>query len=431
MLLKANTAVDVLIGPFIDETDGKTAETGLTISQADVRLSKNGQNMAQKDDNTAAAHDELGYHNCELNATDTNTEGQLLLAVHEAGALPVWHEFNVISEAAWDSLFAAKDVGFMDVNVKTVGRADAQETEATNLEAACAAYDANRGLSGNALPGAAADAGGGLPISDDGGFDFDELYDAIVTDATGANVAIDIIALKAETVDILADTGELQTDDIPTSIAALPTAVEIQAEMEANGTSILDALRDGLTDQRMTNLDELGSANLPADIDLILADTGELQVDDIPTLIAALPTAVEIQAEMEANGASLLDTIVDKLPTNYIMGSSDQANHDTDIDLILADTDELQADDIPGAITGLNDIAAADVLDATEAITGDTHSLETMVTRIYMFLFHEMNITDISGDVVVRNSADDGDVMTHTITDDDTTTDRTKTNMSP
>lgn len=129
--LRANTAVDVLIGPFVDEDDGKTAETGLTISQADVRLSKNGQNMAQKNDNTAAAHDELGYYNCELNSTDTDTEGTLVLAVHESGALPVRHEFMVMSEAAWDSLYAAKDDGFMDVNIKTIGRADTQETEAT------------------------------------------------------------------------------------------------------------------------------------------------------------------------------------------------------------------------------------------------------------------------------------------------------------
>ena len=43
--LKQSTAVDVILGPFVDEDDGKTAETGLTIAQADVRLSKNGANM--------------------------------------------------------------------------------------------------------------------------------------------------------------------------------------------------------------------------------------------------------------------------------------------------------------------------------------------------------------------------------------------------
>ncbi|KKM45259.1 hypothetical protein LCGC14_1560990 [marine sediment metagenome] len=50
-----------------------------------------------------------------------------------------------------------------------------------------------------------------------------------------------------------------------------------------------------------------------ADINAILLDSGELQADDIPTLIAALPTAVEIQTEMEENGASILDTVRDEL----------------------------------------------------------------------------------------------------------------------
>lgn len=129
--LKANTAVDVLIGPFLDDTDGNTAETALTISQADVRLSKNGQNMAQKGDATAATHDELGYYNCPLNTTDTNTEGTLVISVHEAGALAVRHECMVLSEAAYDSLFAAKDTGYMDVDVTAISTSTAA---ADNLE---------------------------------------------------------------------------------------------------------------------------------------------------------------------------------------------------------------------------------------------------------------------------------------------------------
>ena len=46
--LKQNTAITIKLGPFVDEDDGKTAETGLTIEQADVRLSKNGGNMPRR-----------------------------------------------------------------------------------------------------------------------------------------------------------------------------------------------------------------------------------------------------------------------------------------------------------------------------------------------------------------------------------------------
>ena len=47
MWLKQSTAVTVKMGPFLDETDQKTVETGLTISQADIRLFKNGGDFAQ------------------------------------------------------------------------------------------------------------------------------------------------------------------------------------------------------------------------------------------------------------------------------------------------------------------------------------------------------------------------------------------------
>jgi len=105
--LKQSTAVTVKIGPFLDETDGKTAETALTIAQADVRLSKNGGDIAQKNEATSCTHDELGIYDCPLDATDTGTLGRLQLWVHESGALPVWHEFMIVPANVWDSLFAS------------------------------------------------------------------------------------------------------------------------------------------------------------------------------------------------------------------------------------------------------------------------------------------------------------------------------------
>lgn len=105
--LKQSTAVTIKLGPFVDSTDGNTDETALTISQADVRLSKNGGDFAQKSDTTAATHDELGYYDVPLNTIDTNTLGSLLVAVHETGALPVWQNFMVVPANVWDSLFGA------------------------------------------------------------------------------------------------------------------------------------------------------------------------------------------------------------------------------------------------------------------------------------------------------------------------------------
>ena len=105
MFLKQSTAYTFRHGPFLDDGDGKTAETGLTISQADVRLSKAGGNFAQKNESSASSHDEIGYYIVVLDTTDTNTVGELLVAVHESGALPVFKTFQVVEEAIFDAIY--------------------------------------------------------------------------------------------------------------------------------------------------------------------------------------------------------------------------------------------------------------------------------------------------------------------------------------
>ncbi len=110
LILKQSTAVDVLIGPFLDSTNAYDGEGGLSPA---VRLSKNGQALAAKSDVTTPTHDEDGYYNCELDATDTNTVGTLVLKVAgSATALPVRHEFQVVEEATYDALFGASANGF-------------------------------------------------------------------------------------------------------------------------------------------------------------------------------------------------------------------------------------------------------------------------------------------------------------------------------
>lgn len=106
-LLKQSTAVTVKLGPFVDSTDGATAETGLTISQADIRLSKNGAAFAQTNNAAGATHDENGWYGVPLNTTDTNTLGRLTVAVNESGALPVWKDFEIVSAAIYDTFRGA------------------------------------------------------------------------------------------------------------------------------------------------------------------------------------------------------------------------------------------------------------------------------------------------------------------------------------
>jgi len=109
--LKQSTASTLLLGPFLDETDGRTAETALTISQADVRLWKEGgTTAAQKNESTSATHRENGYYTCPLDATDTNTLGTLVVFVNESGALPIRQDYLVLPANVYDSLVLGTDV---------------------------------------------------------------------------------------------------------------------------------------------------------------------------------------------------------------------------------------------------------------------------------------------------------------------------------
>ena len=82
-----------------------------------------------------------------------------------------------------------------------------------------------------ALPNAAADGAGGLPISDAGGLDLDTKL-ANAHEITAARMGALTDWIDGGRLDLLLD--------------AIPTVGEIQAEMEENGASLLDTIRDDL-----------------------------------------------------------------------------------------------------------------------------------------------------------------------------------------
>jgi hypothetical protein len=132
MWLKQSTAATVVIGAFVDSTDGASAETALTLSQADIRLSKNAAAFAQKSESSSATHMENGWYSCALDTTDTGTVGRLTLAVNESGALPVWHQFMVLPANVYDSLVAGSD--FLQVDIQEVNSVTVTGTGAPGSE---------------------------------------------------------------------------------------------------------------------------------------------------------------------------------------------------------------------------------------------------------------------------------------------------------
>jgi hypothetical protein len=135
----------------------------------------------------------------------------------------------------------------------------------------------------------------------------------------------------------------------------------------------------------------------------------------------------------DPTAAAIADAVWDEAVTGHNDAGKAGAQLWTKIDSILEDT----GTDIPGSFTsleshgdsawstatGFSTHSAADVWAATNATLGVTYAVT--IARLYRFLMNKMNITDATGAVALRNEADDGNIATQTITDDDTTTTRT------
>jgi hypothetical protein len=104
-LRQSTASQEVMIGPFVDDTDFKTAETALTINNSDVKLFKTGATSEVNKNSGGGTHVAGGRYYIVLDATDTNTIGSMQISVTVAGALPVWAYACVLGAETYDALF--------------------------------------------------------------------------------------------------------------------------------------------------------------------------------------------------------------------------------------------------------------------------------------------------------------------------------------
>jgi len=110
MWLRQSTASqEILLGVFLDSTDGNTTETGLTIANTDIKLWKEGATTEANKNSGGATHIAGGRYYAVLDATDSNTLGKLEINVHVAGALAVRREFMVVPAVVYDALVLGTD----------------------------------------------------------------------------------------------------------------------------------------------------------------------------------------------------------------------------------------------------------------------------------------------------------------------------------
>lgn len=110
-LRQSTNSQSVTLGPYLDETDGKTPETALTIANTDIKLMANGGASANKNSG-GGTHRANGEYGVTLNATDTAALGELKASSVVSGALPVTKTFWVFPAAVYDAFFGSSAAGF-------------------------------------------------------------------------------------------------------------------------------------------------------------------------------------------------------------------------------------------------------------------------------------------------------------------------------
>jgi len=160
-ILRQSTAVNFYMGPFLDPA-AQTTEEGLTITAAEVFLSKNGGAYGGKSETTDMVHSQTGMYLCNLDTTDTNTVGTLNVLVDDTAdlATPVAAEYQVVEEAIYDALYVLSADGYstagaVQLATATQASIDAIEAYAAALTTSMAAVTAEV-VTAQSLPSAGA-----------------------------------------------------------------------------------------------------------------------------------------------------------------------------------------------------------------------------------------------------------------------------------
>lgn len=333
-ILKQSTAAILKLGPFVDSTDGVTAETGLTIAQADIQISKAGGAFAQTSDSSpTTTHDADGWYPVPLTTTDTATLGALVVQVAMSGALPVFWRGMVVPANVYDALVGGSD--YLQVDAVQVEGGDASDgirdavvDDATRIDASAlntAATAVGSNGSGLTEAGGTGDHLTAVP--------WNAAWDAEVqsecTDAlnaydppTRAELTSDIGTVTSAVSTAQADLDTLTGSDGVTLATSQPNYTPATSAALATVDGIVDAI---LVDTGTTIPAQISGLTIPsaaairAEIDsnstqlaAIVADTNELQTDDLPTLIATVDTVVDaIKAKTDALTISAVGVEVD------------------------------------------------------------------------------------------------------------------------
>ena len=392
-LRQSTASQEFIVGPFLDDTDGKTAETGLTIANTDIRLFKHGASVFANKNSGGGTHLEDGYYLITLDATDSNTLGLLTIQITMSGALPVKDNLMILNSNSWDSKYSTDK---LEVDIVQIG-GDAQS--ATDLkDFVDAGYDpATNKVQGVVLVDLTTENtdmvgtnGANTTVPDiagtaatlhgttDGKIDVvDGIVDNILIDTNeiqgklptnnimGSSVKTDkddeIDAIKAKTDNLTFTTAnklDSRVDYVGSNSVTTPD--NFKADVSALALAVV------CTEARLAELD---AANLPSNIDDILVDTGTIIPAQLNNMSGSgfLTSTDSLEAIRNRGDVAWLTGAGGSSPTVEEI-RTEMDDNSTKLAAILTDT----TTDIPALIAALNNLSSANVQTACDtAITNN------------------------------------------------------------
>jgi len=382
-ILKQSTAATIKLGPFVDDTDGKTAETALTIGQADIRLSKNGGDIAQTNNATGATHDELGYYDIPLDTTDTGTLGRLRVLVSKAGALPVWQDFVVVTANVYDSMFSTDklDVAVVEMATDVLTAAAVKADAVTKIQSGLAtptnitAGTITTVTNLTNLPTMPTDWLTAAGLKADAVTEIQSgLATAAALDAVDNFIDTEVAAILAA-VDTEVAAIKAKTDNLPASPAAVGSAMTLTAAYDKAKDDVLTPLGvvDGIVDAIKVQTDKIpatpaSAGEYTANIGAIKAKTDNLPLSpassgEYTSALTAIQNDLDNPNQYKADVSGLAtQTSVNAIPTTPLLAANYVAPDNATIGEIKAKTDQL-------TFTAPNKVDASATVDPTGIAT--------------------------------------------------------------
>lgn len=205
----ALSEVPVNLMPLTDDTDFKSRETGVAFNAAGMDLVWNFVSTSGSFTQTAVTPTSGG-------AYDWTHQGDGIYTIE----IPASGGASINNDTPGFGWFSGLATGVLPWRGPTIGFRAA----GLNDLLIDSAYSTTRGLAGTALPAAAADAAGGLPISDAGGLDLDAILVDTGTSIPNAISALNDISpaeVNAEVVDALTTDTYAEPSAVPAATSSL------------------------------------------------------------------------------------------------------------------------------------------------------------------------------------------------------------------